>query len=353
MLRSVRRLITAGVLLALTVIVFILAKCFPQLWFSFYPAASKAMLSAIGTVTGAFPFCLWELLLVGLVLLGIVSFIFALKKKHLLRWLCVVAELASALLFLFVFLWGLNHFGPKVSQKLGLSVREYSVEELQGATQYYADLASSYAGKVERNEDGSLVMPPFSELSAQAARAIRSMPQPLFSSSAPTVKPLLSSRLFSYMGITGIYVDLTAEPCVNTETFETSLPYTMCHELSHSCAVTAEDDANYCAFLICEHSDDALFLYSGYYSAYVYCHNALFKKDRNAAVAIYNANDPLLIADCGRASEYYDRFEGEVQEVSTKVNDTYLKTFGQEKGVQSYGAVTDQLIAHWLLLSDR
>lgn len=349
MLKPVRRVIAAGGFLFLTAVIFVLARYCPLTWFSFYPAASKAMLSAIGTVTGAVPFCLWELLLALLVIWGIVSLVLSLKKKHILRWLSGVLLLACILLFLFVGLWGLNHFGPKVSEKLGLEVREYSVEELKGATEYYAALASRYAEAVERNEDGSLAMPPFSELSDKAAKEISSMPQPLFSSAAGTVKPLWSSRLLSYMGITGIYVDLTAEPGVNTETFETSLPYTMCHELAHSCAITAEEDANYCAFLICEHSEDALFLYSGYYSAYVYCHNALFKKDKAAATAIYGSNSPLLISDCNRASEYYDRFEGEVQEATKKVNDTYLKAFGEEKGVQSYGAVTDQLIAHFLL----
>lgn len=348
MLKPVRRLITAGSLLVLTAIIFLLAKYLPQFWFSFYPDASKAALAGIGAVTGLVPFCLWEILLLGIVIWGIVSFVLAIKNKHVLSWLTGVLELAALLVFLFVALWGLNHFGPKVSEKLSLDVREYSVEELESATRYYAAMADKYANEVGRDEDGALVAPSFRELAAQGVADADAMEQPLFRAASRSVKPLLSSRLFSYMGITGIYLDLTAESCVNTETFIASLPYTIAHELSHSCAVSAEDDANYCAFLICENSENTLSRYSGYYSAYIYCHNALYKYAPETASEILSQTGELLRGDFRRSNEHYAQFEGPVKEVSEKVNDTYLKTFGEEKGVQSYGAVADMLIAHYL-----
>lgn len=352
MLKSVRRLIISGILLALTVGSYLLARNQPELWFSFYPQISKKLLSAIGAVTGIFPFCVWEILLAGIVVWGIVSLILSLKKKRIVTWLAGVLELASLLLFLFVAVWGLNHFGPTVSEKLDIDVREYSVEELEGAATYYASLASEYADKVARDTDGTVALPKFSDLAKQAADETAKMPQELFSSAAKTVKPLLSSRLFSYMGISGIFVDITAEANVNTETYPVSLPYTMCHEIAHSCAISAEDDANYCAFLVCENSEDVLFSYSGYYSAYIYCYNALYKKDAKRAAALRETCSERLLTDCSGAVAYYKQFEGQVQEVATKANDVYLKSFGETKGVQSYGAVTDLLIAHWLTLEN-
>lgn len=352
MLKPVRRLIAAGSLLVLTAIIFLLAKYLPQFWFSFYPGFSKAALAAIGTVTGLLPFCLWEILLAAIIVWGIVSLILSIKKKHVVSWLTGVLELACLLVFLFVALWGLNHFGPKVSEKLSLDVREYSVEELKQATAYYAALADEYAGKVERDEDGALVEPPFRELAAQGIADVDAMEQPLFRAASRSIKPLLTSRLFSYMGITGIYVDLTAESCVNTETYIAALPYTIAHELSHSCAVSAEDDANYCAFLICSHSENVFSRYSAYYSAYIYCHNALSRHDPDAASEILSQTGELLRGDFRRSNEHYAQFEGPAKEVTEKVNDTYLKTFGEEKGVQSYGAVADMLIAYWLTVAN-
>ena len=35
-------------------------------------------------------------------------------------------------------------------------------------------------------------------------------------------------------------------------------------------------------------------------------------------------------------------------EISDRINDTYLKTFGEEEGIRSYGLVTDYLIAWYL-----
>ena len=51
-------------------------------------------------------------------------------------------------LFVFVALWGLNHFGPSVGEQLGLSVREYTKQELQKATEYYAAQVNRLAGLV-------------------------------------------------------------------------------------------------------------------------------------------------------------------------------------------------------------
>ncbi len=348
MFKTAHRLIAAGSLLVLTVISFLSAKYLPQLWFSFYPDVSRGVLSFLGTLTGFLPFCVWEVLLVLLVVLLVVTLVLAIKKKHVVRWLAGVLELAMLLLFVFVFSWGLNHFGPKVPEQLGLSVREYSVEELRGATAYYAELAGQSSHEVPRDADGNLIVPDLGELSVRSVDAFAKMDDPLFSPAARRVKPLLSSRLFSYSGITGIFVDLTAEPCVNTETFSASLPFTVCHELSHSCAVAAEDDANLCAFLVCANSDDPLLRYSGYYSAYIYCFNALCKADPDAARQIRESADGLLLFDCDASAEYYEQFEGPVMQAATKANDTYLKAFGESDGVQSYGAVADLLIAYWL-----
>ena len=56
----------------------------------------------------------------------------------------------------------------------------------------------------------------------------------------------------------------------------------------------------------------------------------------------------LLQRDCAAANAHYDRYEGKVQDAAQKVNDTYLKAFSEESGVQSYGEAADYLIAWYL-----
>ena len=49
-----------------------------------------------------------------------------------------------------------------------------------------------------------------------------------------------------------------------------------------------------------------------------------------------------------QANAHYEQYEGKVQDAAQKVNDTYLKAFSEESGVQSYGEAADLLIAWYL-----
>ena len=70
--------------------------------------------------------------------------------------------------------------------------------------------------------------------------------------------------------------------------------------------------------------------------------------DKNAAAEVWNTLSDTVKSDWRRANDHYDQFEGEVQEAANKANDLYLKVFKEESGVQSYGEVTDLLIAWYL-----
>ena len=272
------------------------------------------------------------------------------KRRSLLRWLSGVLLGVSAGVFFFVGLWGLNHYGPSVGDTLGLDVREYSKQDLVAATAYYAAQANEYAAKVERDTDGRTVYPDFSSLAAQAGAGYDVLAQQsdAFTGGLGSVKPLAAWQLFSQTGTTGIFVCLTAEACVNPDTYTVWIPFTMCHELAHRQAVAAEDEANFCAYLACMASEDDDFRYSGAFGAYIYCHNALSKIDKTAASQIWSTLSDGVLADIRAANAHYEQYEGKVQDAAQKVNDTYLKAFSEESGVQSYGEAADLLIAWYL-----
>ena len=190
------------------------------------------------------------------------------------------------------------------------------------------------------------VYPAFSELAAQAPAGYAALAERYeqFTGALDPVKPLASWRLFSQTGTTGIFVCFTAEACVNPDTYTAWIPYTMCHELAHRQAVAAEDDANFCAYLACMASGSDDFCYSGAFGAYVYCHNALSKVDKAAASQIWSTLSDGVVTDLRAANEHYAQYEGKVQDAAQKVNDTYLKAFSEESGVQSYGEAADLLI---------
>lgn len=148
-------------------------------------------------------------------------------------------------------------------------------------------------------------------------------------------------------GTTGIFIAFTGESSVSSTTFTTSLPFTMCHEIGHRMAFAREDEANFAAFLACSVSDRADFRYSGYYLAFVYCYNALYRVDRDAANEVWQTTSPEIQADAAASRAHYQTVENDkVSEATGKVYDTYLKAFDVKSGRQSYGEVVD-LLTGW------
>ena len=350
-MRTIGRLLLLAIFLVLTVLLVLAAKYAPALVFSFYPEFSRKLLSVISSVTRAIPLAVWELLAGLAVLWLLYTFVrIFTQRRSFLCWLAGIVLSVCVGLFLFVALWGLNHFGPTVGEQLGLSVREYTKQELTDATRYYAAQVNALADDVSRDDQGLARLSSFEELSKQAGAGYDKLAAryELFTGSHDPVKKLATWRMFSQFGITGIFVCFTGEACVNPDTYEVWLPFTMCHELAHRQTVAAEDGANFCAYLACMENESPEFQYSGAIAAYVYCHNALYKADRTAASEIWQSLKEGVRADIQAANTHYAQYEGKVQDAATKVNDTYLKAFSEEAGVQSYGEAADLLIAWYL-----
>ena len=324
-LKTIGRVILAAVLLAVSVLLMLLAKSAPDAIFGFYTQFSRVALEVIGRVTGWVPFALWEALLALLILWALYTLVRSLANKRFVRWLAGLLLGVSALAFAFVALW----------------------QELTDATAFYARELNRLAPELPRDDEGVAQFDEFSQLAARAGEGYTPLGEryELFSGSTAKVKRLTAWQLYSRFGTTGIYVCLTAEAGVNPDTYVAWLPFTMCHEQAHGKGVAAEDGANFCAYLACMENSDVQFRYSGALAAFVYCSNALTKADSAAAGEIWAQLDPGALADIRAANKHYAQYEGKVQDAAQKVNDTYLKAFSEEAGVQSYGEVADLLIA--------
>ena len=51
--------------------------------------------------------------------------------------------------------------------------------------------------------------------------------------------------------------------------------------------------------------------------------------------------------DLAANNAYWDQFEGPIAQISSQVNDSYLKANQQEDGVKSYGKMVDLLLADY------
>ncbi|MBR3436679.1 MAG: DUF3810 domain-containing protein [Lachnospiraceae bacterium] len=346
------RLIVSAALILSTLGLMYLFSVFPGWFFPWYREVSRALLTALSKVMSVLPFALWEFLIVLLTAAALVTLIAVIvKRRKFFMWLTTLLLIASLIFTVFTDVWGLCHYAPELHEELGLEIREYTKEELKKATVYYVDKAAELAKQVPRDENGLLDRSHFDEWLVTAGKSYEKLADemPVFrGSDAPVKRSLLFWKALSYMGITGIFVDVTAESTVNPDAFVSSLPFTMCHEAAHRLTIAGEDEANFAAFLAASSSDDLIFRYSAYYSASIYVYNALYKADSGAALKLWTPEREQLRKDYDDAGNHYEQYEGKVQEVSDKLNDTYLKAYSEPSGVQSYGEAADYLIAWYL-----
>lgn len=349
-MKLIGRLILAAFFLALTGALIYTATQAPDYVFLWYPAFSRAVLSKLATLTAPIPFAVWELLLGLILIFSFYTLVRAIRKAHFLRWLSGLIAALSIAVFLFVALWGLNHFGPTLSESVGYGSKTHTVEELTAATAYFAEKSSEWAPQVRRDENNRYAPASFDFLAAHAGDGYAVLAESFdrFSGSTVRAKRLISGKLFNYLGITGLSVPYTGEVCVNPDTYPASLPFVMCHEMAHRLGAAAEEDADFCAFLACLANGAPDFRYSGYYSAFLCCYNALFEADPNAATNVWDALSPTMREECEGAESHYRPYEGALQDAAQSVNDAYLKSFSQERGILSYEDVSSNLVSWYV-----
>ena len=108
-----------------------------------------------------------------------------------------------------------------------------------------------------------------------------------------------------------------------------------------------EEEANFIAFLACIQSEQTAFQYSGYLSAWIYCMNALYDTDYDTWSTIRSQLAPSVEADLTANRQFWASYDGILEEISTQVNDTYLKINGQDSGVQSYDMMVELTVAYF------
>ena len=352
MLKTTGRLIASALLALLCGGLLLIARTYPAWFYAWYPALSQSIMARVGAVTSVLPVSLAELVILGLVLWLILSFIRMLRgESSIPRWLSGVLLGVMIGATWFVAVWGLNYFSPhSLADRLGLEITGYTSDQLYDAAAYYLDQANDLALEVSRDEEGIAALGTFRQLADWSGEGYGVLAQdhPCFRASRSTPKRVLLSRLLSYSGITGIFICFTGEANVNAETPQAALPFTMAHERGHAQAICPEEECNFAAYLACMANPHVECRYSGAYSAFIYCYNALYKQSSARAAELWYQMNDQLRADILFANAHYEQYEGKVQETAEKVNDTYLKTFQQTAGVQSYGLVADLLIAWYL-----
>ena len=217
------------------------------------------------------------------------------------------------------------------------------------------DIGGTFTKYAWMDAEGNVKFADFGVLAEQAEDGfdtlVHEYSYPIFAGSTLPVKELGWADMYTSMGITGVTMGLTGEAAVNPQIPDVTLPFTMCHEMAHRMSIATERDANFAAFLASMANEDIAFRYSAYFMAYRYCYNALLTANNleasGAAARIASQASPQLQQDMRYYSQFFNSNRDEqATKVADTVNDTYLKTSGDEAGIKSYGDVCD-LLVNW------
>lgn len=337
----------------------LITKNYPEVIEKYYAVGfDKPIRQLLSKVTGVFNFSAAEILffsLLMILLIFIIKLLLSIFKGNFVKHAVSLLAYISVLYVLFLFLWGLNYNRLSFDKISQLHIEKSSAEELFKLCKSLSLRANKLRTEVYENEKGIMTLQDkyqgvFKRAEKGYVEASKLYKELGGSYGMP--KPIYLSKWLSYTGITGIYIPYTGEANVNTNITDFMLPATAAHEMAHQRGFAREDEANYIAYLTCSMSPDKDFQYSGVMLALIYSGNALSDADPAAYKELLKTYSEGVKRDLDYDYEFWQQYKGKTEEISNKINNTYLKSNGQKDGVQSYGRMVDLLLAEQRKLNE-
>ncbi|MBQ6397973.1 MAG: DUF3810 domain-containing protein [Oscillospiraceae bacterium] len=314
----------------------------------------------LGSLNAHVPFSVAELLLALAATAALVYIIYQIamllrrgeKGRRLYRTLITLVSGGLTVYALFCLLWGVYYYADDFAARSGFVNEPVSTEQLASVTRYFARGANRYGALIARDENGLCA--------SDRAEIIRKSPEvfaetekdyPALAGPALAAKGIVCSRVMSYLDFTGFFFPFTAEANVNMDSPRCDLAATVAHELSHQRGVAREQEANFTAVLASLRYGDADYCYSACLLAYTHLGNALYRADHAAWEEIRAELSEDVVRDLSARSAYWRQFETPVQKASNTVYESFLHSYDQTLGLNSYGACVDLLVNYYYELS--
>ena len=291
-------------------------------------------------------------ILVGVLLLPCAVRALVQSRKKWLTLYGMVLGIVCAGLTVYVgltLLWGVNYYTDSFQDKSGIYAREASVAELEELTAIMAAGVIESCDDVRRDESGLFAESREDIFAAAPSIYAHVYDQFPFLEQADCVpKALVFSEPFSAMDFTGFFFPFTGEANLNVHCPAMYLGSTIVHEMAHLRGIASEQECNFLAVVASTASDEPAYRYAGWLLGFVYTANALYRVDREAWKAIRTTLPEEVNADLRYHSDYWAAYEGPINEAASNAYDSFLKGYGDEDGIQSYGTVVDMLITYYL-----
>lgn len=316
--------------------------------------------------TSYLPFSLAEIVYAAIgawVLLGpLPAIVSVLRRRRRVRdalasGIARVVQVGALALVSFYALWGLNYARAPAIDRLGWTpVRlddPNALDELERLSRELVALVNDQYVTLHGSDDRGQVTAPAADVDldrlfdASYARVTAALHlHPSFAAPRGPAKRLVSSPVFSWLGISGIYFPFTGEANVNTLPVPWQIPHTMAHEKAHQRGIASEDEANFFGFLACIHSEDPFVVYSGLLFAQRRLVSTVQRADKDRAKALLAERLPGVQRDVDAANAFWAAWDGWGHLLGQTVNDAYLRSNRVEGGIKSYGLSARLLVAY-------
>lgn len=305
-----------------------------------------------------FPFSLTEILVVVilpllvlfLIIRSIIRMIKVPEKRaaRVGKALTNIAWTLTVFLVVFMLMHGFNYARLPAAEVFDLPVKERPAADLAETAEWLTAEAAALRENLNEDDQGVFILgrsikQTMSDVNEAYNRAEADWPALRGHSIRP--KAVMLSHYWSYTGITGMYDPFLAEANVNVDQPEYSLPDTIAHEVAHTRGFAREDEANFVAFLTGLHAENDDYKYSVMMDTWIRITNRLYQADRDAYNDVAAGLTAAMRRDLSAGSEYWQQFEGPVQEASNQANNLFLQANMQTDGVQSYGRMIDLVLA--------
>lgn len=318
----------------------------------------------LSRITGAVPFAVGELLILGLaawVLFRTAAGLTAVARKRraagnlLASGGLVAAQITGVIVGLFYVLWGFQYSRPRVEERLGWPEgTDAPVEVLAGLAREMIAATNSAYVEVHGSEDGGepTTVRDHAALDAALEEGWRRAAEQAGLGRAiarrtygPTKRPLVLSHAMDWLGISGFYLPFTGEANVNRGMPQVSHPFTAAHEKAHQRGFNPEDEASFFGFVAAASAPDPVARYSAFLYAQSKLIGAIWRHDEDLARQLNAKLLPGVARDIADQRAYWQRFQGPVRDASRRTNDAFLKTNRVEGGLLSYDRSVELMVA--------
>lgn len=343
-IRLIKKAIVLSILIILAIILQVVKTNKIIAEHIFARGISRAFVYVFGSISNAFPFSLFEVFIfITLVFLVfyLIIIIKALKKRRHYKVTKILLNIGIFVL-IFVNVYTLSaggnyyrdkakinaYLGTQLSLEQTTNIIEYFLEDYNQITDSLIFDANKSICPYSYKEVTKLLMKEFDKFSDDYGN--------FYNGFTPRPKKAMFSFFMSFEGISGISFLPTGEANINYQVPQCFRIVTMAHEMSHIKGVMTEREANMIAYYILINSDVPYFRYCGYMYGLSSLTSLLYYYDTKLYSEVYSSYPSKALLEQQSEYAFWQAKSSFIEDISTFINDLYLKINGNNEGVYSY-----------------